>query len=478
MRYTTFIVLVLWITSLTSSAQESIGIGISNYSPSNSLLLNPSSIVDSKTFLDIHLAGASVFVRNNFAYIPGGQASLTNPSSFGNIEEPGYNYGGGPFRAYTDILAQGPTITATLGRHSFGLYTGFRTMADVRGIGERTIRYVTEGFQYGPYIGEETRVRNLRVTAAGWAEFGLSYGTILHQQGSNMITAGIHVKRLIGVSGVGVRLNDWHFLVADSNRMETYNLRGRYGFREPAWNSGQGWGMDIGFTYKRTKGGVTNYVPHLPKGGCETCDYDYKLSVALLDLGRISFDPEFFASTFDENDTTNFDDFGSQNPEGAEEVVSLIEEGLGGSDSGETTNFRIVMPAAISAQFDYNIGYNFYANASLILGAPWRNSLGLQRAALLSITPRYEIKRFEVALPISLHEVRDPMIGAMVRLNSIIIGTDNLGAWLGNNDIYGADIYFHVKYTIFKGFGCKEQKNRSKKRTRGGGGKIIPCASW
>lgn len=474
-RITLYIALnVLFV--ITSFAQESIGIGISNYSPSNSLLLNPSSIVDSKAFMDIHLVGVSAFVRNNFVFLPGSQVSLTNPSSFGNLEEPGYNYSNAPYRAYTDVLIQGPTITATIGKHSFGLYTGGRTMADIRGIGERTMRYVTEGLQYGPFIGEETRIRDIRITALSWAEAGLSFGTIIKQRGNDLMTAGIHVKRLFGVSGAGIRLNDFHFLVSDSSNMDVYSLRGSYGIREPGWNTGSGWGVDLGFTYKKTLEGVTNYTPHLPSGGCETCDYKYKLSLALLDLGRVSFDPEFFISNFDESDTTSFNDFDSAETAGISDIAEVIENDLGGSDTGESSKFRVVLPAAFSAQFDYNIGYNFYANGSLIIGAPWKNSFGIQRAALLSVTPRYEIKRFEAALPISLHELRTPMVGAMLRLNSIIIGTDNLFSFFGNSDIYGADIYFHLKYTIFRSFGCKDQKNRPKRVK--GGGKIIPCASW
>ncbi|MCB0761579.1 MAG: hypothetical protein KDC12_08660, partial [Flavobacteriales bacterium] len=94
-----------------------------------------------------------------------------------------------------------------------------------------------------------------------------------------------------------------------------------------------------------------------------------------------------------------------------------------------------------------------------------------QRGSQIAVTPRYERKRFEFALPVVLHEYRHPHIGAMIRLNSIIIGTDNLGAYLLNTELYGADLYVSIKYTIFRSFGCKQKKPRNRKSGKG----VPPC---
>lgn len=470
------LIVFLSLVVLSFQAQERIGAGISNYSPTTSLLLNPSSIVDSKAFLDIHLVGLGVFARNNLVYLPGDQFTLTDPSTYEGLE-PAFDLDKRQYRAYTNLLVQGPTVTVNIGRHAVGLYTGARAMTDVRGVGSRTAQYLLEGLQYGPFIGEETRIRNLRATGLGWAELGLSYGTILKSKGNDLLTGAIHVKRLIGIAGVGVRLNDWHFAVPDSNTIETFTLNGGYAVNEPGWNSGRGWGVDIGITYKRTLNGVTNYEPHTKKGGCETCDYRFKLSAAILDIGRIRFDPEFFTGDLSADEGDTWEDFDAENPSNLSEVAQVIDNNFADLSDEDQLRMRVFLPTALSVQMDYNLGYNFYANGSLILGAPWRNSFGVQRAAMLSVTPRYEIRRFEAALPLSLHEMREPMLGAMIRLNSIIIGTDNLGTYLfGNNDVYGADIYLHIKYTIFRTWGCRKAKNRVSRAK--GGGRVVPCASW
>ena len=475
MKCTALTFLLFISCALSVFAQESIGIGISNYAPANSLLLNPSSISDSKAFMDIHLVGFSVFARNNLVYLPGGQGSLLNPAGFQSAE-PQYNLSRNSYSAYTDVLVQGPTITAQVGNNAFGLYTGARTMADVRGIGNRMATYVLEGFQYGPYIGEETRIRNLRLTALAWGEVGLSYGRIIKQQGREMISAGIHVKRLIGAAGAGFRLNDWNFTVQDSTNLTTHNIAGQYGFNEPAFNSGSGWGVDVGFTYKRTLEGVGGYVPHSKKNGCRTCDYKFKVSVALLDIGRIKFKPEFYANDFNEGEEYNWENFEGENSDDVNGIANLISDNFELTEASEKAKLRVVLPAALSVQYDYNLGYNFYLNGSWVQGVPWKNSFGIQRASSLAFTPRYEIKRFEAAVPISLHEFRAPMIGAMLRLNSIIIGTDHLPGLIGNGDKYGADIYFHFKYTLFRTWGCRKVKNKTRRGKPSG--KIVPCASW
>ncbi|MCH2199397.1 MAG: DUF5723 family protein [Flavobacteriales bacterium] len=473
MKEAALFILTIFLFTSSVFAQESIGIGISNYSPTNSLLLNPSSIVDSKAFIDIHLVGFSVFARNDFVHFDGNQVSLTNPNSF-NGAEVLYNEKRAPFRAYSDVLVQGPTVTATIGKHSFGLYTGVRSVTDVRGLGQKTADYIINGFQYGPYIGTDTRITNMRATTLAWAEAGLSYGRIIRQTGNDLLTVGVHVKRLFGIGAAAARLKEWHFTLEDSTTMQTHSISGSYGFNEPGWNSGKGWGGDIGLTYKKTKSGVSNYIPHLRAGGCETCDYQYKVSVALLDIGRLKFDPEFYASDFNEDSEYTLENFDSADPEGLDGVSTFLNDNFELQEDNQKANFRVALPAALSAQFDYNLGYNLYANASLVVGVPFKRNFGIQRAASLSLTPRYEIKRFEAALPITLHEIADPMVGFMVRLNSIIIGTDNLGPYLFNSDVYGADIYFHLKYTIFRARGCKGKTHKRGQR----GGKIVPCASW
>ena len=52
-----------------SLAQERLGLANSNYAGTTGMPLNPSSMVDSKAWLDINLVGVDAFAWNNFVYL-------------------------------------------------------------------------------------------------------------------------------------------------------------------------------------------------------------------------------------------------------------------------------------------------------------------------------------------------------------------------------------------------------------------------
>ena len=243
--------------------------------------------------------------------------------------------------------------------------------------------------------------------------------------------------------------------------------------------------MDIGFTIKETTEDVTGYNPHQKRTGCTTCDYKYKFSLAILDVGRIKFKPPYWNDSFTEDTEYNWDDFTETDAQDAEAISNIMVEEFNASAEA-TNNFRVWLPTALSAQLDYKVANHLYLNGSMILGAPWRNAYGVQRPTVIGFTPRFETKRFEFSMPLTMFEARDPMIGAMIRLNgNIVIGTDHIGTYLFNHDRYGADIYLHLKHTIFKNPACKEKsedgsmtKRRFRlKRVKKKKG-ALPCHKW
>jgi hypothetical protein len=59
----------------------------------------------------------------------------------------------------------------------------------------------------------------------------------------------------------------------------------------------------------------------------------------------------------------------------------------------------------------------------------------------ISLTPRYERKRFEVAIPISFYEQFKPRVGLGIRYGILTIGSDMLSPIFGLTESYGADFY-------------------------------------
>lgn len=482
-KYTRILVVALLAINNTFCAQDNMGIAGSNYSPVNTVLVNPSSIVDSKAYIDLNLIGFGVFLNNNLAYLPKGGfqffSAIADPMA---IPAVAFKDGRKNYFAAADVNIHGPSFTFSAGNHAFGLYTGARSVVDARGLPESVSTYAVNGLQYNGWFGASQSIRNVRLNALAWGEIGINFATIVKKKNNELLTAGITIKRLIGVAGGAVRFKEWDYTVADSTYLETSNIDGRYGFNIPAVNNGRGWGIDLGITYKKMLGDVTSYFPHSPKSNCQTCDYKYKLAVAILDLGRIKFSPEFFYNEFNEEDGSVWESYTSLDASDAPSLDAALQEEVGlVNNEADKAKFRMMLPTALSAQFDYNFGHNVFVNVTGIFGVPWVNSFGPQRGAQLAVTPRFEVKRFEAALPVVLHEYRYPSVGLMLRLNSVIIGTDKLGTYLFNQDVYGADIYFNLKYTIFRNWRCKKSKvkkaTKIKEASRLKGG-ALPCPSW
>ncbi len=462
---------------LSSYTQDNLGIAGSTRAPVNTVLNNPSTIVDSRAFIDINLVGISAFAMNNMVYLDGKSFSL---GMFDTLSSVSIKRDNAPYNAYLDFMLHGPSATFAVKQHAFGIHTSVRTIADVRGIPNSLGYYITEGFQYREQMGILHRVTDLRVNTLGWGETGISYGTIISKDVDAITQMGITAKRLFGVAGLGMRVDDWSYVVRDSSNMQTQTFHGEYGFNDPMANNnyinGKGWGFDIGLTYKVRKNRSESYVPHDP---CTDGDYRYRVGASLLDLGRINFSGPFYRNAFNQNESSEWEDFQGANANEIADIDSLLNSNFEMvKDNSDEQNFRMKLPTAVSVQMDYNLGYNFYVYGVITYGLPRKNSLGVQRASYLGIAPRWETKRFEVSIPFSLYEWQRPQLGMMLRLNSIIIGTDNLGGVLFNQDVYGADFYMSIKYTIFKHWKCKTKKGKPKTEAKRGTRTPPPCPAW
>jgi hypothetical protein len=463
--------------SIGARAQDQLGIAGSTRSPINTVWNNPSTIVDSRAFIDFNLVGVDVFARNNLAYLDGKSFSF---STADEITMPLFNDNKKRYHVYADAQVHGPSVYFAVKQHSFAILSSYRVMADVRGLPGEITDYIPEGLRVPDYMGQVRQIKDVRLHGLAWGEVGLSYGTIISRQGNAIWQLGLSAKRLFGTAGVGLRLDDWTYVVRDSSHLETQIFRGEYGFNDPTQGSlfpGKGWGGDIGITYKVRKSESSSYQPHSP---CTDGDYLYRIGVSILDIGRINFKGPFYRNVFDQSEGSQWENYAGSNADDVADLDSLINSNFAlVKDNADDVRFLMRLPTAFSAFIDYNLTKGFYIYGTATVGLPRKNNLGVQRAAYIGVAPRWEKKRFEVSLPMSLYEWRSPQVGLCFRFNSIIIGSDNLGWLLFNQDIYGADIYLALKYTIFRHPKCRTKKGKSEPKIhRRGSREAMPCPSW
>lgn len=472
-RAPVFLLLILLSSRLF--AQDNLGIAGSTRSPINTVWNNPSTIVDSRAFIDFQLTGLNVFAKNDLVYLRGGQLSVAHFDTMTTVPLRKQNT---PYTAFIDVQVGGPSIAFAVKQHSFAISTSARVVADVRGIPSKAYEWAQNGFDSPDEKNKFNTIRNVRVNALAWGELGLTYGTIIHREGYSMTQGAITVKRLFGSAGAGVRLDSWTYKIMDNSSIETQEFIGQYGFNDPTTTpiNGKGWGADIGITHKVRYKHSEGYTPHSP---CTDGDYRYRVGISLLDVGRINFTQPFYTNNFSQNQSTMWEDYQGTQADNIGDIDSLINNNFElVKENGYMTKYTMLLPTAISAQADINLISNLYLYGVVTYGVPWLNQLGVQRSGYAGIAPRWESKRFEASLPLSFYQYKRPQLGFCMRLNSIIIGSDDLGALLFKKDIYGADVYLSLKYTIFKHWKCGAKPKKISYKRHVGGAPPPPCPAW
>lgn len=449
---------------INAQAQESMGIANSNYAPTQSVHLNPSSIVDSKVWLDIHLVGVGAFAYNNYFYFP--QASAwTRPFPEGLDH---YKLGN-VYRGDVNVDVWGPGFTLNLGRHAIGLNTAVRSFTDATRIPAPIAKFIFEGLKYSPQHDIEFSDKDFKTTSLTWGEIGLSYAAILSRKRKNLFTGGLTVKYLSGINSIALDVASIKYNVQNDSNLYLRPINGKYGIVQPGFGAGQGWSVDVGFTIKKMLDDVDSYTPFSNMSDCSVKDYKYKLGISVMDVGNIKFNKNTVyqeyhntSNTWYNYDTAKFTNLGSVDLN----MNSNINDGTPQNIRG--TSFTTWLPSYASLQFDYNFGNHFFANLTAIQGFRIQAPFGVHRRSTIAITPRYERKRWEISLPVSLHDFRKIQPGIMLRLNNLIIGTDNIIPLIARTDMNGADIYFNLKIPILKNPKCGGKKHRKGKGGKNG----------
>jgi hypothetical protein len=432
------ILLVGFISTLTffkSYSQEWIGPSIDNYTPANGMLLNPSTIVDQKPWLDVHLVGVGAHATNNFAHL--NQSTLLNFAAYGN---PAVNLkpDNGWAQLNTQIL--GPTASLSLGKQAVGIHVSVRGAGSISKV---PLKYadllINEGSDEDSTV---LTINNTRIKTLVWGEVGLTYGRILYQFDKHLITGGITVNRLFGLQSAALFFDDGEMLIQD-DKGTLLDGSGKYAYTTPAFRAGGGWSTSLGFSYKRMLDDVTEYVPHGREIGCFTLPYKWKFSAALVDIGGIRMKRDALYKKFDSEDDAN--EYRAA-VDGGFSTTSLPKDG---------DRYTAWLPMGVNAQFDYNFENGVFLNGLFTQRLSFPSSYGPDRSNLFAITPRYEKRWLMVALPMSIENYRDPHFGLALRLWILTLGTEHIFPYFIRSDIYTADVYVHLRIRFNRAPGCR-----------------------
>jgi Family of unknown function (DUF5723) len=460
--------------------QENFGAMSTNYSPTNSVHINPTSMLDAKTWLDFELIGAGSYINNNFIF--GRNTSIRDVIKNQDFTEDdlGYAVNKAPYHLYNRTFVQSLIGVWSQGDHAVGISVAGYAYTDVRGIDETMGRFIENGVQnFTVQHLIDYKVKKLKVNSLGYAEAKISYAYTFKKERNVMMMGGFSFKKIFPIVGAAVSIRNLDYNVNNDSILRVDRLVGDAMVQpNPQFVLNGGWGIDLGFTFQKMKGVARNYFPNSKRGGCKRLFYKYKLGISILDLGYAKF-PEnsityvgYELNPFNILNYANIQSDFETFPEQFVENESSPEQGF------IKKPYKMSLPTSISVQFDYNLWKNLvYINATWLHGIPpFKWVFGPRRAHSLSVTPRFESKIFDLAMPLSLYEYRYPQLGLSFRLYFLTVGTDKLINMVRRKDIYGADIYFHIKIPLFRNPKCafKGKKNGGFRKKIGGKWAKIP----
>ena len=464
--------------ALGTFAQERFGIAHSNYGGNDAYSLNPARAAGQWPFIDIRLAGADLYAWNSLVALTdrtsplvgevrNGIAGQTNGSV---VRRSSMVQGSHRATVFANVL--GPAVSVALGRGTVGVGMRSRAYVSAAGITPEVANYMFEGLQYAPQLGQRYSIPAIHIRSAAWTEIGVNYAHILKAEGFNMLSAGMGLRYNIGHAAGAFQFNGTEFTVVDTAQLDIHEASASYGFAMPEASAGRGWGADLGVSFERTLSEVDGYRPHKAAIGCSPMGYRYRIGVSVIDLGGIRF-RNGEAGRINAGSIA-IADYDHIPVEDVEDVDSLLAT----STKWKRSNgFKVGLPTGISVQYDQRLAKNTYVAFAAVQNLAGKRTLRLRRTNSIAITPRYETRYFEAALPMVMHEydIKHPSIGFMLRFQGLVVGSDHILPFISKRDVYAMDFYVRLRWMIFKSPACKGKRAGSAIQTRNGTKAMVPC---
>ncbi len=470
------LMLILVSTASFVRTQETFGPSFSNYCPSSKVLLNPSSIIDAKTWLDLDFVGVGTYLNNDLLYLRHTKIPKLIKDKTISENDLLFDQSRKKYGVYNRTFVNTFVGTLSWRRHAFGIHFGGRSYTDVRRVDNIVSHFIENGVtDYTQQHLTDYEIRRMRVNTLTWAQAQISYAYNFKRSGKDFFSAGFSFKKIFPLIGAGVSVNRMGYDVRDDVQMSIFYLTAdMMGAITPqfSWRGGCAW--DLGFTYQKMHDYCEHYYPNSRKSSCKKYPYEWKIGVSLLDLGYAKFNPENMAYVGYDIDSYEFFNYADVDVEADNFQDILIEAETSPNQGLIRRPYKMKLPSALSVQIDWNLKKNWlYLNLSWLHGIPpTRGAFGPRRAHWLALTPRIETRWLDVALPLSIYEYRKVQLGFSLRLYFLTIGTDKLGSWIWKSDMYGTDIYAMLKLPLFRSprclsvrggkYGVKKKKYKSR----------------
>lgn len=472
--------LALILSSISANAQMWIGRTTGNYSGTYGLYNNASSISDSKYKYYFNFWGRGVNFYNNYLLynspIKLNQwANSTYDPQYRTLDDrvdykkdwllenlDGKNK---YFSFNQDIF--GPAFMFPVSKNwNMSINTRQRTGFQIFGINEDVARWAYTKPDSNKYASLN---QGFGININSYQELSFTLGGILAKNEHNQLNGGATVKFLRGLGAAYLKGNSVNIRTVGTNGAQ---INGDIQYAYTDVNSvldpinkpyglfslqsrGAGAGIDLGLNYTYTSRPLKHQSNKCNEND-KRSDYDFKLALALNDVGGIKYGKNSSVYSYSSGVNTNLtapntilDPFHVRKENGFDTIGQTVFAGMGATKS---YGFSTSLPTAINVQMDFRLHKNFYMGMFLNQNLKKANSTGFRSTSMLSIVPRIESRGFEFSMPLTLSEnYRNFYLGMYTRIGPVFFGSDNLGGLLNvasNSQFSGADIYGGISFGI------------------------------
>jgi Family of unknown function (DUF5723) len=437
-------------------SQEQLGLRLDNYSGVNAIALNPAANATSAFAWDVNLIGLGLSINNNLAYIEKSTLgkALRNANRIGPDPALNIGFNGKPLLEYNfndkaprygSAVARvmGPSFVVNLSNgHSFGVFTGVRTLISTHSIPIVVNPYETQRLRRNQTFD----VAPFKIRGLAWSELGFNYAYRLGEDTEGGLAIGINAKWMQGFQGFFVNNNSGTKMTRLSRDTVRFDaLNGELGFTndydDPSTRSnGNGFGFDVGVL--------------LTTPASDDRPYTWRFGASLVDMGKININRNAEVHQFQpteafEVNEKDFENLDTNDPL-ADAIRRFNQKAFNnGQTSLKANSMTFGMPMALQLQADYALNKNIFINGLLIQRVAISQSI-LERDNLLAVTPRYETRWLGASIPISVLNYQQVRVGLAARLAFLTIGTEHLMSLISNTDLYGTDFYVALKINPFQ----------------------------
>ena len=443
-----------------TNAQTFSGLSSGNYSGVNGVFSNPANVADSRYRFDLNLFSLQTLAAND-------QASFSFRNLSANFKGDSlrnqvFGKDAGPASGMTQLELRGPSAMFNIGKHGFAVTTRGRLFLNITDIDGKLFDKISQDFSNDPNLPYNiSSAQNMRFTANAWSEIGVSYGREIVQVGPHYIKAGITLKYLAGAGNGYIAIDKFNGTIDQDLLLQDAYLRNTTGSISTGFGginfsnmeggdlfdmNSTGIGTDLGFVYEFRPGGSL-----LNKKA-----YKLKVGAALIDAGKIRYEKDAQRSgTYDISITgsekLSLRELGELDVDNYNSFFESRPEYFTASADNNEKSYKVSLPTTLQLEADYHVVKGFYVNTTsqIALAGNNKKPFNAQTYSGVTVTPRYEMKRLGVYLPVNYNSLTKMNAGASVRFGPLYVGSSSIvSALMGKSK--QADVFFGFRIGLLK----------------------------